>query len=107
MKEVRGVVDAIGTANWCGLGPHRTEVTWSEDLQAVTLDGDEGYAVPEAAEADASLCPLRPGSSCSLCGPGASSPETCGLVYLVMTDPDLRAQLEQRRSQSLKSEDLK
>jgi hypothetical protein len=43
-------------------------------------------------------CPLRPGGSCSLCGPGASSPETCGLVYLVMTDPDLRARLEELRA---------
>lgn len=55
------------------------------------------------AETDEPRCPVRPGALCSLCGPSASSPETCGLVYLVMTDPDLRAQLEQRRSESLAS----
>jgi hypothetical protein len=40
-------------------------------------------------------CPVRPGDACMLCHPGASSPETCGLVYLVMTDPALRAELRE------------
>jgi hypothetical protein len=31
---------------------------------------------------------------CALCVPGASGPDTCGLVYLVTSDPLLRAQLE-------------
>jgi len=35
-------------------------------------------------------CPLRPGDPCSLCQPGASGPQDCGLVYLVMDDPELR-----------------
>ncbi|HET7432653.1 MAG TPA: DUF6767 domain-containing protein [Nocardioides sp.] len=38
-------------------------------------------------------CPLRPGDSCTLCHPGATGPEDCGLVWLVMTDPDLRERL--------------
>jgi hypothetical protein len=38
-------------------------------------------------------CPLRPGDACSLCVPGGSGPQDCGLVYLVMSDPDLREQL--------------
>ena len=35
-------------------------------------------------------CPIRPGEACSLCVPGVSGPQDCGLVYLVMSDPDLR-----------------
>jgi hypothetical protein len=53
-------------------------------------------------------CPIRPGDACSLCQPGATGPQDCGLVYLVMSDPDLRDELtrvrrlqqeEQRRTQ--------
>ncbi|MGO4957309.1 DUF6767 domain-containing protein [Luteococcus sp. Sow4_B9] len=36
------------------------------------------------------LCPIRPGDPCSLCQPGADGPQNCGLVYLVMDDPELR-----------------
>jgi hypothetical protein len=44
------------------------------------------------------MCPLRPGDACTLCEPGASGPESCPAVYLVMTDPDLREQwVEVRR----------
>jgi hypothetical protein len=44
-------------------------------------------------------CPLRPGEPCTLCEPGASGPETCPAVYLVMTDADLRRGLaDVRRS---------
>lgn len=35
-------------------------------------------------------CPLRPGDPCSLCHPGATGPQDCGLVYLVMDDEELR-----------------
>ncbi|MEV4131716.1 DUF6767 domain-containing protein [Dactylosporangium sp. NPDC049742] len=35
-------------------------------------------------------CPVRPGEPCTLCHPGASGPQDCGLVYLVMSDPQLR-----------------
>ena len=38
-------------------------------------------------------CPIRPGDPCSLCVPGATGPHDCGLVYLVMSDPDLRDRL--------------
>ncbi len=34
-------------------------------------------------------CPLRPDDPCSLCQPGANGPQDCGLVYLVMDDPEL------------------
>lgn len=43
------------------------------------------------------LCPIRPGDPCTLCEPGVSGPQDCGLVYLVMTDPDLRAELARVR----------
>ncbi|HWD79207.1 MAG TPA: DUF6767 domain-containing protein [Kribbella sp.] len=43
-------------------------------------------------------CPIRPGDPCSLCVPGASGPHDCPLVYLVMSDPDLRAELHARRT---------
>jgi len=45
-------------------------------------------------------CPIRPGDACSLCVPGASGPQDCGLVYLVMSDPDLRDRLHQIRTAS-------
>ncbi|ETJ98188.1 MULTISPECIES: DUF6767 domain-containing protein [Propionimicrobium] len=35
-------------------------------------------------------CPLRPDDYCSLCVPGANGPQDCGLVYLVMSDPEAR-----------------
>jgi hypothetical protein len=38
-------------------------------------------------------CPIRIGDPCSLCHPGSSGPSTCGLVYLVMSDPELREEL--------------
>jgi hypothetical protein len=38
-------------------------------------------------------CKVRLGEPCRLCMPGASGPQDCGVVYLVMTDPDLRAEL--------------
>lgn len=34
-------------------------------------------------------CPIRPGDPCTLCVPGATGPQDCGLVYLMMNDPDL------------------
>lgn len=42
-------------------------------------------------------CPIRPGDACSLCYPGATGPQDCGLVYLVMSDPDLREELSRVR----------
>ena len=47
--------------------------------------------VPEA------KCPIRPGDACSLCQPGATGPKDCGLVYLVMSDVDLREELQRVR----------
>lgn len=42
-------------------------------------------------------CPIRIGDSCSLCVPGATGPQDCSLVALVMSDPDLREQLAELR----------
>ncbi|HEX6248079.1 MAG TPA: DUF6767 domain-containing protein [Nocardioidaceae bacterium] len=47
--------------------------------------------VPEA------RCPIRPGDACTLCQPGVTGPQDCGLVYLVMSDPDLREELDRVR----------
>jgi hypothetical protein len=41
-------------------------------------------------------CPIRPGELCHLCHPGSSGPDTCGLVYLVTTDPELHAELDRK-----------
>ena len=41
-------------------------------------------------------CPIRPGDPCTLCQLDVTGPADCPLVYLVMTDPDLRLSLEPR-----------
>lgn len=44
-------------------------------------------------------CPIRTGEPCTLCHHGATGPQDCPLVYLVMDDPDLKEALaEQRRT---------
>ena len=50
------------------------------------------------ATSDEARCPIRIGDACSLCHPGSSGPETCGLVYLVQDDPEMAAELAGRRS---------
>ena len=35
-------------------------------------------------------CPVRRGEPCTLCQLDVTGPADCPLVYLVMTDPDLR-----------------
>ncbi len=42
-------------------------------------------------------CPLRPGDICNLCQLDVTGPQDCGLVYLVMSDPDLRTEWGERR----------
>jgi hypothetical protein len=42
-------------------------------------------------------CPIRPGEPCTLCFPGATGPQDCGLVYLVESDDEMREQLAERR----------
>ncbi len=42
-------------------------------------------------------CPIRAGDLCKLCVPGATGPENCGLLYLVVSDPDLLAELLRRQ----------
>ena len=46
-------------------------------------------AVPEPDE----QCPIRPGEDCHLCVAGSRGPRECPTVWLVMQDPELRAQL--------------
>ena len=42
-------------------------------------------------------CPIRPGEKCSLCQMGVTGPHDCGLVYLVMSDDELRAMYDEQR----------
>ena len=49
-------------------------------------------------------CPIRLGEPCRLCHPGAHDPQTCGLVWLVMTDPELRAKLDSMRREAAESQ---
>ena len=46
-------------------------------------------------------CAVRVGEPCTLCQPGSHGPEDCGLVYLVMNDPELREQLGVIRNEVL------
>jgi hypothetical protein len=55
--------------------------------------------VDEQGSASPTACQVRLGEPCRLCMPGATGPEDCGLVYLVMTDPDLRAELARMREE--------
>lgn len=42
-------------------------------------------------------CPLRPGEPCTLCQASVTGPQDCGLVYLVMDDPDYREALAESK----------
>ncbi len=42
-------------------------------------------------------CPLRPAETCNLCQLDVTGPQDCGLVYLVMSDPDQRLEWGERR----------
>lgn len=46
------------------------------------------------------MCPVRLGEPCTLCEPGVTGPQDCGLVYLVMSDPDLRDELTRLRRET-------
>lgn len=50
-------------------------------------------STPTARRPPEPKCPIRPGEPCSLCQPGATGPQDCGLVYLVMDDPELKEEL--------------
>lgn len=54
----------------------------------------------------AARCPIRPGDPCSLCMPGVTGPQDCGLVYLVQDDPEMAAELAARRSTRAREERL-
>jgi len=41
--------------------------------------------------------PIRIGEPCTLCVPGASGPQDCGLVQLVFSDPGPQGELRLRR----------
>jgi hypothetical protein len=48
-------------------------------------------------------CPIRPGDRCTLCVPGATGPQDCGLVWLVMGDDELRDELHARTVEARRS----
>jgi len=43
-------------------------------------------------------CPVRPGDPCTLCQLDVTGPANCPLVYLVMTDGQLRDRLHAGRA---------
>ncbi len=50
---------------------------------------DSVRTAAKAARVDA-RCPLRPGQPCTLCQLDVTGPQDCPLVYLVMSDDELR-----------------
>ena len=50
-------------------------------------------------------CPIRPGEPCTLCQLDVSGPQDCGLVYLVMNDPELRGGLQRFREAAVHPSD--
>jgi hypothetical protein len=44
-------------------------------------------------------CPIRLGEACTLCVPGATGPADCGLVWIIMSDPETREELRKRREE--------
>jgi hypothetical protein len=55
--------------------------------------GDGGLVDRGARRWPVAKCPLRPGDPCTLCQIDVTGPQDCGLVYLVMSDPEQRADL--------------
>ncbi|WP_395694292.1 DUF6767 domain-containing protein [Nocardioides sp.] len=49
------------------------------------------------------LCPVRPGDPCTQCAPGASGPGSCGVVWLMLVDPDLEVELHELREEARQS----
>jgi hypothetical protein len=47
------------------------------------------------------MCPIRINEPCLLCESGATGPEDCALVWLVMQDPELRERLHEMKLAAL------
>ena len=60
--------------------------------------GDTGWVSGVLRGVPVPMCPLRPGDPCTLCVPGATGPQDCGLVYLAMDDPELKAAITEQRA---------
>lgn len=65
-----------------------------DDRSEMTGSGEHLHRRSHRPEAQ---CPIRLGEPCTLCVPGATGPQNCGLVALVMTDPELHARLAEIR----------
>ncbi len=50
---------------------------------------ESGHITTKPTRVDA-RCPLRPGEPCTLCQLDVTGPQDCPLVYLVMSDDELR-----------------
>ncbi len=75
--------------------PHRSEPSQAE-AAAPGTDARARQSVPVP------QCPIRPGEPCTLCQLDVTGPADCGLVYLVMHDPELREQwLANRRARTI------
>lgn len=65
---------------------------------AASLAGHRGWVTRRTRPS--AKCPIRPGEPCTLCQIDVTGPQDCGLVYLVMNDPELREQINARRRPS-------
>jgi hypothetical protein len=63
------------------------------------VEARQEVAVREHRSTPQAQCPVRLGDACSLCFPGATGPQDCGLVQLVMGDDDLRGELARMRAE--------
>lgn len=48
------------------------------------------HTIPTRRRRPDAKCPLRPGEPCTLCQASVTGPQDCGLVYLIMDDPEAR-----------------
>jgi hypothetical protein len=65
--------------------------TWNVGTPAFTSSHGRPTPVPR--------CPIRAGDPCSLCVPGATGPQDCGVVWLVRSDPELLDELASARAE--------
>jgi len=83
-----------------GVGPPQYR-PWRAEVYICQCQENErqhqGIEMVEVMNKPVPACPVRPTDACSLCLPGVSGPRDCGLVYLVMSDPDLRERLNRLR----------
>jgi len=86
---------AIGVVTAAPVDRMRHPVRWCRSALATVVLGVDGVGVDRTRSArPVAKCPIRPGEPCTLCQLDVTGPQDCGLVYLVMNDPDLREGLQ-------------